>query len=94
MIILYRKPDSRRADGIQERLEDLVVAHRVEVVSGAEAELPVDECDLPVLVEGKRTYTGPDVDAMLDALEGRLAVSRQISGDACYVDPDRPGECL
>lgn len=91
MFVLHRWKDSSRADEIQDRLEDLVVAHRVsyERPRGETADL-----DLPILVEGDDTYVGDDISRRLDALESDLTFSRQISADACYVDLDNPEQCI
>lgn len=91
MFVLHRTRDSQRADEIQEKLEDLVVAHKVSFERPAE--LPMD-VDLPVLVEGDDLYAGDEIATRLDGLETGLVFSRQISADACYVDPENPGECL
>ncbi len=91
MFVLHRTRESRPADAIQEKLEDLVVAHKVSL--DRPADLP-RHVDLPVLVEGDDLYAGDEIAARLDELETGLTFSRQISADACYVDPDDPEECL
>jgi hypothetical protein len=96
MLILYRTPVSPAADEIEERLVDLVVAHRVVTVEGATAPpgLPPG-AGLPVLAEGDRIYSGREaVAAFLEALGRGLALDRQIQSDACYLDPDDPSTCL
>lgn len=91
MIILHRTRESRRADEIQQKLEDLVAAHEVryEAPEGLSGDI-----SLPVLTEGEDFFAGDDIDARLEELEGGLVFSRQISGDACYMDPAKPGDCL
>lgn len=91
MFVLHRPSESRRAEEIQETLEDLVVAHRVSF--DRPADLP-DGVDLPVLAEGDDRFVGEEIAERLDELETGLTFSRQISADACYVDPENPEDCL
>lgn len=96
MITLYRTDASPLADEIEERLRSLVLAHRVVRVEGdlQETGLPEDT-SLPALEEGRTLYTEEaSIRTLLGELGGELAMSRRISGDACYRNPDRPGECL
>lgn len=90
MIALYRERESQRADEIQSRLEDMVVAHRV--YAAEESGRDLDE--LPAIEEGDTQYVGDSIEAFLLELEGELSFSRQISADVCYVDPDNPGRCI
>lgn len=90
MIALYRERESPRADEIQSRLEDLVVAHRVHPPDESGRELD----QLPAIEEGDTLYMGDSIEAFLLELEGELSFSRQLSADACYVDPDNPGRCI
>lgn len=90
MIVLYREPTSPRADEIQSRLEDLVVAHRV--ITPEQAGEDLDE--LPAIEEGDSLYAGDAIEPFLRDLEQELTISRQVSADACYVNPDSPGRCI
>jgi len=89
MIVLHRNNKSPRADEIQARLEDLVVAHRV--TSPEESGKHFDE--LPLIEEGDVHYVGDAIDSFMQNLENELAISRGVSADACYVSPDKPGSC-
>jgi len=90
MIVLYREPTSSCADDIQSRLEDLVVAHRV--ATPDQDEKSFDE--LPTIEEGDSRYAGDAIEPFLQELERELTTSRQLSADACYVNPDAPGDCI
>ena len=89
MITLHRNGDRAFCDAVEERLRDLVVAHRVE--PGTDA-APHDE---PCITEGTRTYQGSvEITSFLDEVEEEVGFSRQISADACYIDPDDPTRCI
>ncbi len=92
MITLYRRRKSRNADEIQERLEDLVLAHRVVDVEDVE-QIP-EHRSPPVLVESDATYSGDEIEALLDEIGTEITVERQFSADACYIDPDNPTRCI
>lgn len=87
MITLYRQQDSKRADEIQARLEEMVAAHRVR---------PADEFDgapdeFPVIDDSGDQYYGDEIEGFLRTLQGELQINRMVSSDACYIDP-RDGE--
>lgn len=89
MITLFRSNDSKEGDEIQSRLEDLLAAHRVR---------PADDFDgphehLPVIDDSGDRYTGADIEPFLRLLESELRTSRQISADACYIDPHTGETC-
>lgn len=94
MIILYRPEESAAADAVQETLEELVLAHRVEVVSNGRAHGAPDRRDLPVLVEGDDEYSGTEIQSFLEKRANRLSISRRMSADACFLDPDDPSQCI
>lgn len=90
MITLHRRPDSKRADEVQERLERMVAAHRVELVIR-----PADRFDdLPAIEENGTTYTGDEMEELLREFEMELLYERQFSADACYIDPEDPSRCV
>lgn len=94
MITLYRKANDARADEIASSLEDLVLAHRiVEVDDGRTDDVPSDR-PLPVVVEGDDIYAGDEIAQFLDRRAARLQISRQMSADACFLDPDDPDHCI
>ena len=94
MITLYRQPENAAADEAQERLRELVLAHEVVVVNAERpAALPAGVA-LPVLVEGDDLYAEHEMDAFLEKRSNRLRISRSMSADACFLDPDDPTQCI
>ncbi len=89
MITLFRQRDSKEADEIQSRLEQMVAAHHVR--SAEEFDGPQE--DLPVIDDSGDRYSGSDIQPFLRKLERELRISRQISADACYVDPHTGETC-
>ncbi len=75
MIALHRPADSPAADAIEETLRDLCVAYRTV------------QSDTYFLEEGGRRYAGDAVRPYLDELAAELRANREVSGDACYIDP-------
>ena len=96
MIVFYRTASCPGCDAVAERLRDAVLAHRVVTLAPAEA-VPGQASGVhaPLLVEGEAVTEGlPGIHAYLDELERELQLSRRVSGDACYLDPEQPGQCL
>lgn len=88
MITLFRASDSTVADRVQQRLEDLVVAHRV-VVAGSDSESDEIPPSLPAIQDGERVVSGARaLDQYLDGLEKLMADWNRFQTDACYVDDD------
>ncbi len=95
MITLYRPAVCSFCDDVADRLRAAVLAHRVVTLEGAETVpgLP-PSVRPPVLVEGRQAYTDrASIEAFLDEIEHQVMMDRQVSGDACYLDPDT-GTCL
>lgn len=89
MIIFHRNSDRAYCDAIEERLQDLVLAHRV-APAGCDG-----STDEPYVTEGKHVYRGHDeIASFLGEVEEEIGFSRQISADACYIDPDDPSRCI
>jgi hypothetical protein len=88
VIILYRTENDAKGDEIQAALEELVVAHRVEIVpNGAPAPVSVEA--LPAVVDGERVVSGQEaLDAYLHELAAWMAEWRKYQSDVCYVDDD------
>ena len=83
MITLYRKPDDPKADEIEGRFEDLILAYKTEV-----AERSSTEENLPKIVDGDTTVTGDQqIEEWLTELEADLKWQRSLSGDGCFIDP-------
>lgn len=82
MIELQRSADSPEADDIEDRLRDLVVAHKVVVVDA-------DATDaLPVIRDGGITARGSDIPAFLDQLTRDMTEWSRFQSDACYIEDD------
>ena len=83
MITLYRKPDDPKADEIEGRFEDLILAYKTEVAEGSST---VE--NLPKIVDGDTTVTGDQqIEEWLTELEADLKWQRSLSGDGCFIDP-------
>ncbi|MDX1642442.1 MAG: hypothetical protein R3220_12135 [Balneolaceae bacterium] len=84
MITLHRHKTDTRAEEIEEKFQDLVLAYRVET-------LPEDESG-PFIIDGDQKIEGEkEIVSWLRGLEGDLQWQRSITGDGCYIDP-RSGE--
>ena len=98
MIVFYRNHPDAFADEVEERLRELVLAHRVEdtaSVGPAGDGAVSDDAELPIIVQGSRRYAGrAEIVAFLDEIEAELNLGRQFQSDACYLDPDDPSRCL
>lgn len=94
MMTLYRRKACRAADEVQERLEELVLAHRVVEVDGDRPDEVSPDRPLPVLVESGEAYSGGEIAAVLDEIQTELTYERQVSADACFIDPESAGHCV
>lgn len=91
MITLYRNSDSPEADAIEEAMQEMVLAYRVE--EGKPEALP-DGASLPAIREGDRVISEPEkLEAYLRDLQQELNIQRSVTGDACYIDPDTGETC-
>ena len=89
MITLYRKPDDPKADEIEGRFEDLILAYKTEVAEGSSTEE-----NLPKIVDGDTTVTGDQqIEEWLTELEADLKWQRSLSGDGCFIDPKSGKVC-
>jgi len=85
MITLHRKCSDSRADRIEERLRDLVLAYRTVTDESA------DPC---FIREGERKILpGDEMDAWFRQLSDELEWSRSLSGDGCFIDPYNGDVC-
>lgn len=83
MILLHRpKHDDPFSDKIEERLEEMVVSHKVQ-------HYPEDTSkELPFLQENERLVAGEEqIKKFLQELGNELREQRMVSGDSCYIDP-------
>jgi len=86
MITLHRKKNDKRADEIEQKLKDLVVAYRVE-------DLDNEQEDLFIKESGKRIKEKQELEEWFRELEGELKWQRSISGDGCYIHPESGKVC-
>lgn len=94
MIRLYKQTDSPEGAAVQEVLENLVVAHLVIPVEESTVEIDGREYDLPAIDQSGTIVSGAEaIEEYLDELEEEVTQDRQVSGDACYLDPDDPTRC-
>ena len=83
MLTFYRQEDHRFRNPIEDKIKDLVIAHRLVPLHGNEE---------PYLDENGTIIKG--MEAMNDYLEDlrkELQIQRSITADACYVD-EKSGE--
>jgi hypothetical protein len=79
MIIFHRHATCSFCDDVQEKLEEMVLAHRI-----VETEEPE-----PFLLEGKQTYRGKTaITQLVNEVAAEVATSRIFQSDACYIDPE------
>jgi hypothetical protein len=83
MIELRRCVDSPVADDIEDRLRELVVAHKVVVVDAEAA-----DADLPVIRDGDIIARGSDIPVFLDQLTRDMAEWSRFQSDVCYIEDD------
>jgi hypothetical protein len=81
MIVLYRAQRSPRADRIEERLRELAVGYRVEIL-GSEA------ADRPVIWDQRRIEGETALVRYFEELERFVAEWRKFESDACYLEDD------
>lgn len=85
MITLYRKKEDTKADSIEQKFRDLVLAYRTEIDSGI---------DSAYITEGNtKIEQGKNMEEWLRQLEQELAFQRSLSGDGCYIDPNTGKIC-
>lgn len=86
MITLYRHKDDNEAANIEEKLQDLVLAYRVEEIDDQESG--------PFIVDGWEKIQGEEeLEAWFRELKGELDWQRSITGDGCYIHPDSGKVC-
>lgn len=86
MITLYRHKDDNEAANIEEKLQDLVLAYRVEEIDDQESG--------PFIVDGGEKIQGEEeLETWFRELKGELDWQRSITGDGCYIHPDSGKVC-
>ncbi|MEM8488110.1 MAG: hypothetical protein AAF564_21350 [Bacteroidota bacterium] len=86
MINFYRKPRCTFCDEVEEKLQHLVVAHKVHALPATDTVI--------YLTEGKRMYQQEDeIQAFLRQIGHEMLVQREMQGDSCKIDPDTGLSC-
>lgn len=96
MFKFYRKKSDHFTNWVEDKLEELVVAHKLIDVN-VHNSLPdgITEENLPTLSDGHENWTSKsEIKKFLQKLEQDLTFSRSLTSDACYIDPDNPEQCL
>lgn len=96
MLTFYQQESSNFSDTIKQKLEEMVVAHRV-ITLDSNSTLPeaVKEGDLPVLSDGHQVWKSPEeIKQYLEELHQDMLLSQSMQSDSCHLDPDNPQECL
>lgn len=96
MLTFYKDTSDQFTDHIEEKLQDMVVAHKIIQVDNADS-LPkeVDKDELPVLGDGHRTWSSPaEIVEFLEELHQEVRLGRSLQSDSCHLDPDNPEQCL
>lgn len=81
MVDFYRTKECAFCDDVEAHLKELVLAHRIHLVSPGEA------TEAPVLVEGRRRYTTREaILAFLTDIGQEMVIQREMQGDTCKVN--------
>lgn len=88
VITLYRKASCPEGTAIEERLSDLVAAHRVRIVPETGAS-ELGPTRLPAIQEGEDWFSGRlEIQDYLIRLEKRIELWNRYQSDACYLGED------
>jgi hypothetical protein len=86
MIELFRRAGSAQGAAIQEKLRELVVAHRIVTVD-TDQPSPLNGTPLPAIVDDGRVISGQaELEAYLGELGKEVERWRRFQMDACYID--------
>ncbi len=86
MIELIRTRDSAEGAAVEDKLRELVVAHRVTTVESGQPS-PLNGTPLPAIVDEDRIISGQDaLQAYLAELSAEIEEWRRYQVDACYID--------
>jgi hypothetical protein len=97
MLTFYYQNSNSFTDQIEEKLKEMVAAHKMVRVNGENASIPgfISKTDLPVLFDGHEIYSSTEkIERYLDELNQDLKLGRSMQSDSCHLDPDNPDECL
>lgn len=96
MLKFYRQTSNQFTNWVEDKLEEMVVAHKLVEVDG-DTSLPeeVTQDELPILSDGHESWRSEDeIREFLKQLHQDLLLSQELQSDACHIDPDNPEECL
>lgn len=96
MFKFYRNTSDQFTSWVEDKLEEMVVAHKlVDVDENSSLPEHIKKNDLPVLTDGHENWTSEDeIKEFLEKLHKDLLLSQSLQSDACHIDPDNPDECL
>lgn len=96
MLKFYKNTSTPFTKQIEQKLEEMVVAHKViSVKSSTELPSDMDPHQLPMLTDGHQSWhSEPDIEDFLKSLHQELTLGRQMQSDSCVIDPDNPNQCL
>lgn len=86
MITLHRHNTDSKAEKIEQKFKDLVLAYHVET-------LPEDESGPFIVDSGKRIEGEDELETWFRKLESELNWQRSLSGDGCYIHPESGEIC-
>lgn len=86
MITLHKHKDDQQAAKIEEKLQDLVLAYRVEEIEGEKSDLFIED-------GGEKFRGKEEIETWFQDLEVELEWQRSISGDSCYIHPETGDVC-
>lgn len=96
MLRFYRNNESKFTRWVEDKLEEMVVAHKIIPVDD-DRSLPdfIMNEELPVLSDGHENWTSQnEITEFLEKLHQDLLLSQSLQSDACHLDPDNPEKCL
>lgn len=86
MITLHRHKTDSKAEEIEQKFRDLVLAYRVKTISEEESG--------PYIIDGnQKIENDAEMESWFQQLERELQWQRSLSGDGCYIDPETGGVC-
>lgn len=96
MLTFYKKDSTTFTKRIEEKLKEMVAAHKiVEVDCNSSLPENISRDRLPALSDGHQVWTAAEkIEEILRELHRDLKLSRGMQSDACHLDPDNPEECL
>jgi hypothetical protein len=96
MIFFYPRPDSVFSNDVAEKLQEMVLAHRIipADTAGDASLAAAGMAERPALREGERWVVGEaGIRRYLDELEREVRLSRLFQSDVCIMDPDTGEIC-